>query len=70
MTCDWQLYLHALYNLVSNAIKNSDKGGTIEIQLHLNHDKLEDQMQLRTVVINTGTTLPKSTVKRMNKELS
>lgn len=42
MSCDWNLYLHALYNLVSNAIKNSDKGGTIEIQLHLGRDKEED----------------------------
>jgi hypothetical protein len=51
-------------------VKNSDKGGTIEIQLHLNRDEQEDQMQLRTVVINSGSSLPRNTIKRMNKELS
>ena len=39
MFCDWQLYLHVLYNLFSNAIKYSEKKGEVEIQLHLVSEK-------------------------------
>jgi len=31
MYCDWQLYMHVIYNLFSNAVKYTDKGGEIEI---------------------------------------
>lgn len=69
MFCDWQLYLHVIYNLFSNAVKHTDKGGEIEILLVLVKDEDDESLQLKTVITNSGSLLPKATVKRMNLEL-
>ena len=67
---DWNLYKQCLQNIVFNAIKYNNQGGSVQIMLRVQKSKDTSALWLSTYIGDTGVGINSQKIRQINEALA